>query len=71
MKWPAMGCGVGLRSKHYSYIQSELPKMDWFEVVTENFMDTGGRPLAVLESIRKYYSSPTRSHSRIAARSGS
>ena len=29
--------------------------MDWFEAVTENFMDTGGRPLSVLTEIRGRY----------------
>ncbi len=53
--WPAQGCGVGLRNKHYPIILSEWPKMDWFEAVTENFMDTGGRPLKVLEEIRQHY----------------
>ncbi len=53
--WPAMGCGAGLRNKHYSFILSEWPQMDWFEAVTENFMDTGGRPLATLERIRAHY----------------
>ena len=53
--WPAQGCGVGLRSKHYSFILSEWPKVDWLEAVTENFMDTGGRPLKVLEDVRAHY----------------
>jgi len=53
--WPSQGCGVGLRNKHYQFILSEWPKMDWFEAVTENFMDTGGRPLSVLEEIRRHY----------------
>ena len=29
--------------------------MDWFEAISENFMETGGRPLAVLEEIRRHY----------------
>ncbi len=53
--WSAQGCGAGLRNKHYSFILSEWPKIDWFEAVTENFMDTGGRPLATLEQIRAHY----------------
>lgn len=54
-RWPAVGCGAGLRNKHYSFILSEWPKIDWFEAVTENFMDTGGKPLQVLTDIRKHY----------------
>ncbi len=50
-----MGCGAGLRNKHYSFILSQWPKIDWFEAVTENFMDTGGKPLQVLTDIRAHY----------------
>ncbi len=55
MGWPSQGCGVGLRNKHYQFILSEWPKIDWFEAVTENFLDTGGRPLKVLQEIRQHY----------------
>ena len=53
--WPSQGCGAGLRNKHYPFILEKWPKMDWFEAVTENFMDTGGRPLATLEKVRAHY----------------
>ncbi|HXV27518.1 MAG TPA: DUF692 family protein [bacterium] len=53
--WPVLGCGVGLRNKHYPVITQEWPKMDWFEAVSENYMDTGGRPLQYLEQIRQHY----------------
>ncbi len=49
------GVGVGLRTNHFPYITKNWPKMDWFEAVTENFMDTGGRPLAILEKVRAHY----------------
>ncbi len=29
--------------------------MDWFEAISENYMDTGGRPLAILEKVRRHY----------------
>jgi uncharacterized protein (UPF0276 family) len=51
--WPALGFGVGLRSEHYDVVLGSRPPVDWFEVVTENFMATGGRPLAVLEAVRR------------------
>jgi len=51
--WPSLGFGVGLRSEHYDLVLSGRPDVDWFEVVTENFMDTGGRPLDVLERVRR------------------
>lgn len=53
--WPALGCGVGLRSEHYSQILRDGPRMDWFEAISENFMETGGRPLEVLEEVRRRY----------------
>ena len=53
--WPMLGCGVGLRSEHYDWIIRHRPQMDWFEAVTENFMDSRGRPLFLLEEVRKHY----------------
>ncbi len=50
-----LGCGVGLRSEHYPSILADWPKVDWFEAITENFLDTGGRPLDVLERVRRRY----------------
>ena len=47
-----LGFGVGLRAEHYDEVLAGAPAVDWFEVVTENFMNTGGRPLAVLEAVR-------------------
>lgn len=29
--------------------------MDWFEAITENFMDSGGRPVRILEEVRRHY----------------
>lgn len=45
--------GVGLRSEHYPHLL-EKPRttVRWFEAISENYMDTGGRPLAVLEEVR-------------------
>ncbi len=53
--WPLLGCGVGLRTEHYDVITTEWPRMDWFEAISENFMDSGGRPLRILEQIRRRY----------------
>jgi uncharacterized protein (UPF0276 family) len=50
-----LGFGVGLRRCHYSRILHELPSMDWFEVISENFMVEGGRPLQVLDDVRSHY----------------
>ena len=54
-RWPTLGCGVGLRTEHYDTIIREWPQMDWFEAISENFMDSGGRPLRMLEAVRARY----------------
>ena len=48
--------GVGLRTVHYSYLR-EKPKtsVEWFEAISENFMDSEGRPIQMLEFIRQDY----------------
>ncbi|MBI1814690.1 MAG: DUF692 domain-containing protein [Deltaproteobacteria bacterium] len=51
----ALGCGVGLRPTHYPYIFEHWPAVDWFEVISENFMVCGGRPLHTLTRIRERY----------------
>jgi uncharacterized protein len=53
--FPFLGYGVGLRRDHYTHILEQVPKMDWFEVISENFMVRGGRPLEVLDKIRDRY----------------
>ena len=50
-----IGFGMGLRTKHFSYILENQPKMDWFEIISENFMNTDGRPRRVLEEISENY----------------
>ncbi|MDQ3918889.1 MAG: DUF692 domain-containing protein [Acidobacteriota bacterium] len=49
------GLGLGLRSKHFDYILENHPEVDWFEVISENFMDSGGRPRQVLRRIAERY----------------
>ena len=50
-----LGVGLGLRTAHYSHILSERPKVDWFEIISENFLETEGRPLEVLDQIAEHY----------------
>ena len=50
--FPHLGHGVGLRSPHYPRIADGTARADWFEVISENFMLRGGRPLRVLERAR-------------------
>lgn len=52
---PNPGLGLGLRSKHFSYILEHHPEVDWFEVISENFMDSGGRPRQVLRQLVEKY----------------
>ncbi len=48
---PDLGVGVGLRTVHFAHILSEEPEVDFYEALTENFLDTGGRPLHVLDRV--------------------
>ncbi len=50
-----LGIGVGLRTVHFGHILTQWPAVDWFEVLSENFMETGGRPLHVLDQVAERY----------------
>lgn len=50
-----LGLGVGLRTVHFDHILQQHPAVDWFEVISENFMDSQGRPRYVLERIAERY----------------
>ena len=49
------GIGVGLRVPHYEHILRRKPAVDWFEIISENYMVDGGRPLHVLDRILEQY----------------
>ena len=53
--YPDLGFGIGLRTVHYEHILEKRPKIDWFEILSENYMDTGGRPLYVLDQVAERY----------------
>ena len=53
--FPYLGFGLGLRPQHYGEILDGDPPIDWFEIISENYMVPGGRPLAMLEKIRARY----------------
>lgn len=53
--FPDLGIGVGLRTVHFSHILANRPAIDWFEILSENFLDTGGRPMWVLDQIAEGY----------------
>ena len=50
-----LGLGVGLRTVHFSHILKHQPQVDWFEIISENFMDSQGRPRYVLDQIAERY----------------
>jgi uncharacterized protein (UPF0276 family) len=50
-----LGFGLGLRSPHYEFVLQNLPAVDWFELITENYLAPGGRPRAILRKIREHY----------------
>jgi uncharacterized protein (UPF0276 family) len=52
---PRLGLGLGLRNLHFEEILSRQPAVDWFEAISENFMDSGGRPRAVIRAIAERY----------------
>lgn len=54
-KLPNLGIGIGLRIPHYDYIFNNKPAIDWFEIISENFMVEAGKPLENLEKILAHY----------------
>jgi uncharacterized protein (UPF0276 family) len=52
---PNLGIGIGLRIPHYEDIFKLKPDIDWFEIISENFMVDGGKPIAHLERILESY----------------
>src|SRR5215471_17747913 len=55
MSLPFLGFGLGLRTSHYGHILKNWPQVDWFEVISENFMIPGGQPLSILDQVRERY----------------
>ena len=52
---PDLGVGLGLRTVHYGTILRDEPDVGWFEVISENYMQTQGRPLSILEQFAERY----------------
>jgi uncharacterized protein (UPF0276 family) len=50
---PALGHGIGLRAEHYAEVLETNPPVDWFEVISDNFMEPGGNPRRVLRAVRE------------------
>ncbi len=52
---PSLGFGLGLRVEHYQTILDTRPSIDWFEILSENYLVPGGKPLHYLDRIRADY----------------
>jgi uncharacterized protein (UPF0276 family) len=55
MTRPFLGFGLGLRTDHYTHVLENKPSVDWFEIISENYMVPGGKPLYYLDKIRQDY----------------
>lgn len=55
MNIPNLGIGIGLRPFHYEAIISNPPKIDWFEIISENFMFADGSVMEALDKILEHY----------------
>ncbi len=54
-KPPYLGFGLGLRPQHYREILDDTPAIDWFEIISENYMIPGGQPLRMLDQVAERY----------------
>ena len=52
---PFLGFGLGLRPEHYRDVLETRPAVDWFEIISENYLVDGGKPLHYLDRIREHY----------------
>ncbi len=52
---PYLGFGLGLRTDHFQHVLDHRPELDWFEILSENYMVDGGKPLYFLDAIREHY----------------
>jgi hypothetical protein len=52
---PPLGFGLGLRTAHYEEILAGRCRVDWFELLSENYLVAGGKPLHYLDRIRADY----------------
>jgi len=52
---PGDGLGLGLRFPHLAYVLDNWPEVGWFEIISENFMDSGGFPRHALGRIAERY----------------
>jgi uncharacterized protein len=53
--YPNLGFGVGLRGQHFQHILDQQPAVDWFEIISENYLDSRGWPAYVLDWVAERY----------------
>ena len=54
-KRKTLGFGLGLRNEYYRQILEERPAVDWFEIISENYLVEGGKALYFLDAIGEHY----------------
>lgn len=52
---PDLGLGLGLRTTHYAHVLEQSPPVDFFEILSENYLDTRGKPLWFLDRVAERY----------------
>ena len=52
---PSPGFGLGLRPAHYQDFLSASQRVDWLEIISENYLVPGGKPLRMLDAVRERY----------------
>ncbi len=50
-----LGAGLGLRATHYAHILEHNPAVGFFEILSDNYLDTGGRPVRILDQVAERY----------------
>lgn len=50
-----LGFGLGLRNEYYQQILEQRPAVDWFEIISENYLVGGGKALYFLDAIKEQY----------------
>jgi len=53
--FPYLGFGLGLRTDHYETILAERPPVEWFEIISENYLVPGGKPIHYLDRVRERF----------------
>ena len=52
---PDLGIGVGLRTTHYRHLLDHHPAVDFLEIISDNYMESAGRPIEVLDQLSTRY----------------